>query len=132
MGVRKSALIAFLLATGLASAVGVVAVPSIALAQSTCTYPFAGCTPTTPTGGTTPSTPAVAPATKAASSSLPFTGADIEQLAAIGGVAIVAGGLLIRRSRRRANASNAAATSTGTSSVDTTGWSQWSSDSGRD
>ncbi len=128
MGVKKPMKRTFLLATGLASAAGVLAVPSIALAQSTCTYPFAGCTPTTPTGGTTPSTPA--PATKAAtSSSLPFTGADVEQLAAIGGVAIIAGGLLVRRSRRRANAVNASATSSGASSVDTTGWSQWPSDS---
>lgn len=127
MGVRKPATRTFLLATGLASAVGVVALPSIALAQSTCSYPFAGCTPTTPTGGTTPSTPA--PATKAATSSLPFTGADVEQLAAIGGVAIIAGGLLVRRSRRRGNTANATTTSSGASSVDTTGWSQWPSDS---
>ena len=40
-------------------------------------------------------------ATSAAGGSLPFTGADIEELSVAGGVALVLGGVLVRRSRRR-------------------------------
>jgi hypothetical protein len=36
----------------------------------------------------------------AATNALPFTGADIEGMAAIGAGALVAGGLMVRRSRR--------------------------------
>jgi hypothetical protein len=82
---------------------GVAAVPATAaFADSTC---YTGCTtpatspPTTPTPLVT--TPVVAPVEpKAAGTSLPFTGADIEGMAAIGGGALVAGGLMVRRSRR--------------------------------
>jgi LPXTG-motif cell wall-anchored protein len=39
----------------------------------------------------------------AGASSLPFTGADVEQLAVVGAGAVLAGGLLIRRRRRSAS-----------------------------
>jgi hypothetical protein len=75
---------------------------------------YTGCTPTTP--GITPTTPAVAPAdgpattTAAAttstapstSSGLAFTGADIEEMAIIGVVAIGVGAVLVRGRRRTA------------------------------
>jgi LPXTG-motif cell wall-anchored protein len=40
--------------------------------------------------------------TTATTSSLPFTGADISELAVVGAGAVLAGGLLIRRRRRTA------------------------------
>jgi LPXTG-motif cell wall-anchored protein len=48
-----------------------------------------------------PYTSSVTPST-AASSSLPFTGADVEGLAVVGGAAVVAGALLLRRRRHTA------------------------------
>jgi LPXTG-motif cell wall-anchored protein len=44
--------------------------------------------------------PGAADAHVAGTTSLPFTGADIEELAVVGGGAVLAGGLLIRRRRR--------------------------------
>lgn len=93
------------------STLGVAAVPATAaFADTTC---YTGCTtpitspPTTvtpqvsPTVETTPApTPTEPPVVKAAASSLPFTGADIEEMAAVGAGALVVGGLLVRRSRR--------------------------------
>ena len=80
------------------------AVPAVAGAASTC---YTGCTPptvasvsVTPTtssgGGTTAHTSALVNG----SSSLPFTGADIGELAAVGAGAIVIGGILARRRRQ--------------------------------
>jgi hypothetical protein len=100
------------LAAGLGiSALGVLAVPSAALADTTCVYPFTNCTPTNgPDNGTAvvnsgtltaPPTASTSSIPTASSSSLAFTGADIEELSAIGGAAIIAGGFLVRRSRRR-------------------------------
>jgi hypothetical protein len=43
-------------------------------------------------------------ATRASSGSLPFTGADIEELAVIGGAGLVVGGVMMRRGRRRRRA----------------------------
>jgi LPXTG-motif cell wall-anchored protein len=50
-----------------------------------------------PNTGATSGSPAAAGTS--GSSSLPFTGADVEELAVIGGVALLAGGLLMRRRR---------------------------------
>ena len=58
--------------------------------------------PFTPTGGTTP-TASNATQQQSSITSLPFTGADVEEIAAVGGAAVVAGVLLSRR-RRRAQA----------------------------
>jgi len=93
------------LGLGLAvSALGVVAVPTMASADtSTC---YTGCS--TPGGGTTPVqpvvTPLVAPTQEPASGGLPFTGADIEGMAAVGAGALLVGGVLVRRSRRHGQA----------------------------
>ena len=86
------------------------AVPAMAGADSTC---YTNCTPpsVSPTSVPPPSpsgdgSPAVASsdgstATQvvSSSSSLPFTGADIGELAAVGAGAVVIGGILIRRRR---------------------------------
>ena len=67
----------------------------------------ADCSPTVaatsdgPAPTSLPYTSSVKPAT-AASSSLPFTGADVEGLAVVGGAAVVAGALLLRRRRQAA------------------------------
>jgi LPXTG-motif cell wall-anchored protein len=47
-----------------------------------------------------PSSGAGAPAGTATTTSLPFTGADVEELAVVGVGAVLAGGLLLRRRRR--------------------------------
>jgi hypothetical protein len=105
---------------------GVVALPGAVASAATTTgntaagpcYP--ACPPTAPQSGVTVTTPApqvtVAPAVKTApaaaptqaptSGGLPFTGADISEMAAVGAGALVLGGVLVRRSRR--NASSAA------------------------
>jgi LPXTG-motif cell wall-anchored protein len=68
-------------------------------------------TPSTPgtvsatTGGlpyTASPTPGVTSPTAATTSSLPFTGADVEEMAVVGLGAVLAGGLLMRRRRRTA------------------------------
>ena len=78
------------------------AVPAVAGADTTC---YTGCTPSTvannstvPPGPTTSRTDPL-PGTVNGSSSLPFTGADIGELAAVGAGAIVVGGVLARRRR---------------------------------
>lgn len=84
-------LVAGAILTG-AACFGGTAIP--AAADTTC---YTGCT--TPTTGivaqTTPAAPAAAPVPPA--SGLAFTGADIEEMAILGLVAIGAGSLLIRR-----------------------------------
>jgi len=125
----------FLVGGGLAvSALGAAAVmvPAAAYAQS-CTYDSGGsvisCTPPSQTTQqNVPPSANVQAATSASSSSLPLTGADIEELVAIGGSAILIGGLLVLRSRRRANAP-ATATVPGMVLADRTVWSQWQSGS---
>ena len=47
-----------------------------------------------------PASTGAAHAALAGTSSLPFTGADVEELAVVGAVAVMVGGLLIRRRRR--------------------------------
>jgi hypothetical protein len=86
------------------STLGVVAIPTMAFADTTC---YTGCAGpagtsvpvTTPV--TTPAplvTPAAEPAVQVAG--LALTGADIEGMAAIGAGALVVGGVMVRRSRR--------------------------------
>jgi hypothetical protein len=88
------------------SALGVVAVPAMASAD-TC---YTGCS--SPSGGgagepptqqspLSQTTPVAPPTESPASGGLALTGADIEGMAAIGAGAVVVGGLLVRRSRRR-------------------------------
>ena len=80
------------------------AVPAVAGATTT-TDPgcYTGCTPPTVNNNVVspPSTDPVQTAATVAngSTSLPFTGADIGELAAVGAGAIVVGGLLARRRR---------------------------------
>jgi len=100
---------------GLAVAtLGVVAVPAgLAFADSTtatttatcytgCSAPQQQVTPPV----TEPSVPVVTtpPVAAPTQASLPFTGADIEGMAAIGAGALVLGGVLVRRSRRHGHA----------------------------
>jgi hypothetical protein len=91
------------------SALGVVAVPAAAAfgdasQPATC---YTGCT-TPATGTSTPVTVApeplstpIEPTQAPAAGGLPFTGADIEEMAAVGAGALVLGGLMVRRSRRQ-------------------------------
>jgi LPXTG-motif cell wall-anchored protein len=100
-----------LLSCGLAAA-SIMVVPAVSGAASTDCYP--SCTAPTvsansngpsPDGSSTSDggSPAAAATTLSdGSSSLPFTGADIEELAVVGVAAVVAGGLLTRRRRRAA------------------------------
>ena len=101
------------LGLGLAvSTLGVVAVPAaVAFADTPpVTNCYTGCTtpltspPTTPVTTPAPLVSApiapVEPKAAVAAGGLPFTGADISEMAAVGAGAIVAGGLLVRRSRR--------------------------------
>jgi hypothetical protein len=71
-----------------------------------CTTPTAGITPTpsvTPSDGGSPATTASTASTAPVSSSgLAFTGADIEEMAIIGVVAIGVGTVLVRGRRRTA------------------------------
>jgi LPXTG-motif cell wall-anchored protein len=58
-----------------------------------------------PTAATTTATTAATPGATdpvASTTSLPFTGADVEELAVVGGGAVLAGALLLRRRRRTA------------------------------
>ncbi len=95
------------------SALGVVAVPAAVAFADTPASPvtcYTGCT-TPATGTSTPVTVApqplstpIAPVQEPAASGLPFTGADIEEMAAVGAGALVLGGFLVRRSRRQRQA----------------------------
>jgi len=94
------------LGLGLAiSTAGVVAVPTMAFADSTC---YTGCSG--PSGGVTtqvepaPVSAPIEPVAAPASGGLPFTGADIEGMAAIGAGALVLGGVMMRRGRRHGQA----------------------------
>jgi hypothetical protein len=81
-----------LLAAG-AVVVGVLA-PTAAFAVN---YPNGGTTPPSPAD---PGTKVEAATTTSGSSSLPFTGGDVLGLTAIGGGAVVIGGVLAQRGRR--------------------------------
>jgi hypothetical protein len=83
------------LGLGLTLTVAGVMVPAAtASAESTC---YTGCTPVND-GGHPPAEPVAA---KVSSSELAFTGADIEEMTAIGAGALIVGGVLLRRNRRR-------------------------------
>ena len=83
---------------------GVAAVPATAaFADTTC---YTGCTTATSSPPTTVVTtvvtaPPVEPKTTATSGgALPFTGADISEMAAVGAGALLVGGVMVRRSRK--------------------------------
>ena len=90
--------------TGLAVA-SMFAVPTVAGADTTCytacTAPIVSPTSVPPPGPTT-TDPVHTTTMVNGSSSLPFTGADIGELAAVGVGAVVIGGVLTRRRRRTA------------------------------
>jgi hypothetical protein len=95
------------LGLGLAvSTLGVVAVPAaVAFADTPATTTcYTGCTTPLTSPPTTPvpvvSAPIEPKAAPVAGGGLPFTGADISEMAAVGAGALVAGGLMVRRSRR--------------------------------
>jgi LPXTG-motif cell wall-anchored protein len=71
-------------------------VPCMTWPTDPSSLPF---TPTDPSSGT-PKVTLVS--TTTGSSSLPFTGADVEELAVVGLGAVAAGGLLLRRRRKTA------------------------------
>ena len=90
------------------SALGVVAVPAAVAYADTPAQPatcYTGCT-TPATGTSTPVTPAplpltqISPVQEPAAGGLPFTGADIQEMAAVGAGALILGGFMVRRSRR--------------------------------
>ena len=96
-GTNLSRRAARLLAAG-AIVAGVLA-PTAAFATSN--YPNPG---TTPPASHDPGTQVEAATTSSGSSSLPFTGGDVLGLTAIGGSAVVIGGVLAHRGRRRSRA----------------------------
>lgn len=84
------------------SALGVAAPATAAFADSAC---YTGCTSpsissTSPSQGVTTQSQPTQTTSSSSSSGLPLTGADIEELAAIGAGAVLVGGVLVRRSRR--------------------------------
>jgi hypothetical protein len=89
------------------STLGVAAVPATAAMADTPPPCYTGCTtvitsppPTVPTPAVTVPAPEPKLAVSANSASLPFTGADISEMAGVGAGALLVGGLLVRRSRR--------------------------------
>ncbi len=92
----------------------VLSVPAMASAATPSANCYTGCTPptvdnntvvpptTSPSSSGAGSTSPSATLTVSGSSSLPFTGADVGELAAVGVGAIVVGGVLARRRRRTA------------------------------
>ena len=99
-----------LIGSGLAIT-SLVMVPSAAGAASCGSMSGVGCSPTPTIAGTSknltpqsqlPATlaPGTSSPTHASTTSLPFTGADIEELAVVGVGAVLAGSVLMRRRRR--------------------------------
>ena len=88
------------------STLGLAAVPATAaFADTPPTNCYTGCSTAVTSPPVTPQvtpvvTPLVEPAAPAASGGLPFTGADIEEMAAVGAGALLVGGVMVRRSRR--------------------------------
>jgi hypothetical protein len=88
------------------STLGVAAVPATAAFADTtcytgCSSPTSGPAPmVTPTVVTNPAPTQAPTLAKASGGALPFTGADISEMAAVGGGALLVGGLMVRRSRR--------------------------------
>ncbi len=82
-----------------------VVVPSVAGAADTGCYtcaPPAVAATATGDGGTALPATSSASGTTGSTSSLPFTGADVEELAVIGVGAVLAGGIMLRRRRAHA------------------------------
>jgi hypothetical protein len=77
---------------------GVIGPSLTASADATTCYVNTGCNAPPPSSHDGP--PPVTKTVSVKSSSLAFTGADIEEMTVIGGGALVAGGFLMRRSRR--------------------------------
>lgn len=101
-----------LLLAGMATTFGLVFVPGLTSAAhaATCGYPAVSCAqPQFTSNNSAPASSgqnanaAVSPSsgTSAPSGSLPFTGADVAELSAIGVAALGAGTLLLRRGRHR-------------------------------
>jgi hypothetical protein len=100
-----------LLLAGTAASFGLVFLPGLthAAGAATCGYPAASCSEPqlTSNGGSSsaggsPANAAVSPSSSGASApsgGLPFTGADVAELSAIGVAALGAGTLLLRRGR---------------------------------
>jgi LPXTG-motif cell wall-anchored protein len=84
---------------GSMSGVGCNVTPTVAGTSGTPS--IAGTAGTVAEPATVSATPA---STSTGSSSLPFTGADIEEMAVVGVGAVLAGGLLLRRRRRTVDA----------------------------
>jgi hypothetical protein len=89
-----------LLGLGLGTALTLagVMVPAVAASADSGTTCYVACSPPLPSGD------APAPVTKTdavSSGALAFTGADIEEMTAFGAGALVIGGVLVRRGRRR-------------------------------
>jgi len=100
-----------------ALAVSLVAMPTVTVGASPDPGCYVGCTPppqqaasgkpaggtdpyaTGPTGGTGGTTATTPTSSSSGLTSLPFTGADVEELAVVGVGALVVGGLLVRRRR---------------------------------
>jgi LPXTG-motif cell wall-anchored protein len=112
---KRTKVLALGFSTALCAA-GAAIMPAAAWADSTTTtctpstYPLVTCPPTYGGSGGSITPPVDAPApsaiafSNASSGALPFTGADIEQMAAVGGTALVLGSVLVARKRRRARA----------------------------
>jgi hypothetical protein len=80
--------------------------PTMAFADSTC---YTGCS--APGSSTTEPlvvTPVANDATSPASGGLPFTGADLAEMSAVGGGLLVAGAVVARRGRRSRSATGVA------------------------
>lgn len=101
-----------LVLAGMAASVGLVFVPGLTSAAdaATCGYPAVSCSQpqltsnssSAPGASSTGAEATVSPSseTSAPSGSLPFTGADVAELSALGVAALGAGTLLVRRGRR--------------------------------
>lgn len=81
------------------AAIGTIGVLAPAAHAGAAPYPNGGDTP-----DVAPQTTEVSPAGAAKPSTLPFTGGDIAQIAALGVASVGAGTFVVRRSRRRASA----------------------------
>lgn len=133
MGSRVRLYLGVLFATGMgvATMFEALATASPAYAGPTCTYPMASCDPFSGTSGSSEpvssnseGSSAPSSSTSASSSTLPLTGADLEQLAVVGAGAILIGGLVLRRRRRRYSTQPPIP---GFVLGDRTVWSQWQS-----
>jgi hypothetical protein len=76
-----------------------VIVPSVTASADSSSTCYMGCAPLPPSSHDAP--PPVTKTVAVSSSALAFTGADIEEMTVIGGGALLVGGVLVRRSRRR-------------------------------